>query len=117
MTVTLGDCLDVRKIYLSETDGRAIGNIWVDIDRLMPWASEHAGYPTQKPLALLERIVAASSNPGDMVFDPFCGSGTALVAARRLGRRCAGCDISPDAIAVARSRLDAARDLFTEEVA
>ena len=68
-------------------------------------SSELVGYPTQKPLKLLERIIAASSNPGDTVFDPFCGSGTTLVAAQRLGRLWLGCDESERAIKVAKSRL------------
>ena len=68
------------------------------------------GYPTQKPLALLERIVSASSNPGDLVFDPFMGSGTTLVAAKRLRRRYGGCDVSPDAVAATRDRLEAEPD-------
>ena len=69
-------------------------------------AAERLGYPTQKPLALLERIVAASSNPGDVVLDAFCGSGTALFAARKLGRHWLGMDISPAAVALAARRLE-----------
>ncbi len=65
---------------------------------LMPWSKERLGYPTQKPLALLERIVAASSKEGDLILDPFCGCGTAVVAAHQLGRRWAGIDISPFAV-------------------
>jgi DNA modification methylase len=72
-------------------------------------AAERLGYPTQKPLALLERLVAASSNPGDVVLDAFCGSGTALVAAQRLGRRWIGMDVTPAAVAMARRRLENAR--------
>ena len=69
--------------------------------------SQNTGYPTQKPLALLERIVAASSNPGDLVFDPFCGSGTTAVAAKRFGRRWLACDQESDAVKLARSRIEA----------
>ena len=71
---------------------------------LMPWSSERLGYPTQKPLALLERIVKASSNEGDVILDPFCGCGTAIVAAANLNRRWIGIDISPIAIDVIRNR-------------
>ena len=74
------------------------------------FSQEKVGYPTQKPLALLERIISASSNPGDLVFDPFMGSGTTLVAAKRLRRRYAGCDVSPDAVAATRDRLEAEPD-------
>ena len=63
------------------------------------------GYPTQKPVALYERIVRASSDNGDVVLDPFCGSGTTLVAAKRLGRRWIGIDANADAIAIAEKRL------------
>ena len=68
-------------------------------------AKERTGYPTQKPLKLLERIIAASSNPGDVVFDPFCGCATTLVAAEQTGREWIGCDISQRAIEIARERL------------
>ena len=69
-------------------------------------AAERMGYPTQKPLALLERIIRASSNPGDIVLDPFCGSGTTCVAAEQLGRKYIGIDQSPEAVQVARARLE-----------
>ena len=72
---------------------------------LMPWAKERTGYPTQKPLALLERIIKASSNPGDLVLDPFCGCATSLVAADRLGRQWAGIDLSPLAIKLVKQRI------------
>ncbi|MDE0020836.1 MAG: DNA methyltransferase [Candidatus Poribacteria bacterium] len=77
----------------------------IALNSIMPWASEHTGYPTQKPLKLLERIVKASSNEGDLVLDPFCGCGTAVDAARRLKRRWAGIDISSFAIDLVRKRL------------
>ena len=95
-----------RKFYLTEVKGSEIGNIWTDIRRLTPWQLENSGYPTQKPVALLKRIIAASSNPDDLVLDPFCGSGTTLLAAKRLGRRFIGCDVSADAVALAKERLD-----------
>jgi site-specific DNA-methyltransferase (adenine-specific) len=79
-------------------------DVW-DIPAVINVSAERTGYPTQKPLALLERIVAASSNMGDVVLDPFCGSGTALVAARRQDRRWIGMDANADAVAIARARL------------
>lgn len=82
-----------------------IGSVWTDIDRLNQTAKERLGYPTQKPLALLERIVNASSNPNDIVLDAFCGCGTALVAAQNLGRQWIGIDISPTACRVMAKRL------------
>jgi site-specific DNA-methyltransferase (adenine-specific) len=69
-------------------------------------ASERVGYPTQKPLALLELLVRACSPPDGLVLDPFCGSGTTLVAARRTGRRCIGIDTNDDAVIIAQRRLD-----------
>jgi site-specific DNA-methyltransferase (adenine-specific) len=89
--------------------GRTLGSVWTDCPSMVantPLCSETTGYPTQKPLALLERIVRASSCPGGLVVDPFCGSGTTLVAATRLGRRYVGCDTSPLAIEVTRTRLE-----------
>jgi site-specific DNA-methyltransferase (adenine-specific) len=78
---------------------------WMTI--VPPASAERTGYPTQKPVRLLERIVAASSRPGDLVLDPFCGSGTTGVAAARLGRRWLLVDRNPEAVAIARRRLDA----------
>ena len=77
---------------------------WWTIQPIMPSSSERMGYPTQKPLALLERIIKASSNPGDIVLDPFCGCGTSIDAARRLGRHWVGIDISSFAIDLIRER-------------
>jgi site-specific DNA-methyltransferase (adenine-specific) len=79
-------------------------DVW-EIPAVINVSKERSGYPTQKPLALLTRIVAASSNPGDMVLDPFCGSGTTLVAAVQLGRRWAGIDANAEAITIARQRM------------
>ncbi len=76
-----------------------------DMQPIMPSAKERLGYPTQKPLALLERIVAASSNPGDVVLDPFCGCGTTIAAAEKLGRQWLGIDVTYDAIPIIRERL------------
>lgn len=82
------------KRYLDEQRGKPLGDVWTDIPPLNSQAKERRGYPTQKPLALLERIIAASSNEGDVVMDPFCGCGTALVAAERMGRKWIGIDIT-----------------------
>jgi len=82
-----------------------LGDVWMDIDRLNQTAKERLGYPTQKPLALLERIIAASSNENDIVLDAFCGCGTALVAAQKLKRQWIGIDISPTACRVMAKRL------------
>jgi len=85
-------------------DGPALTDVW-DIPFLSTVALERAGWPTQKPLALLERIIRASSRPGGRVADFFCGCGTTLVAAQRLKRKWLGCDLSPRAVAIARRRL------------
>jgi len=82
-----------------------VGSVWTDIDRLNQTAKERLGYPTQKPLALLERIINASSSPNDIVLDAFCGCGTALVAAENLARQWIGIDISPTACRVMPKRL------------
>jgi SAM-dependent methyltransferase len=82
-----------------------VGSVWTDIDRLNQTAKERLGYPTQKPLALLERIISASSNANDIVLDAFCGCGTALVAAQHLQRQWIGMDISPTACRVMAKRL------------
>src|SRR5258708_31951923 len=82
-----------------------VGNVWTEIERLNQTAKEPLGYPTQKPLALLNRIIKASSNEGDIVLDAFCGCGTALVAAQQLDRRWIGIDISPTACRVMAQRL------------
>ena len=82
-----------------------IQNIWDDIQQIGSHSAERTGYPTQKPLALLERIISASSNPGDIVFAPFCGCATACVAAEILGRQWIGADISPKAVQLVHERL------------
>lgn len=93
------------KRYREELKGKSIPDIWDDIDRINPVGSERLGYPTQKPLALLERIIEASSNTGDVVMDPFCGCGTAIAAAQKLGRRWIGIDITHLSIALLKYRL------------
>ena len=94
-----------RKRYLDEMKGRPVQAIWDDIDAINSQSKERVGYPTQKPLALLERIISASSNPGDMVLDPFCGCATTCVAAEKLGRQWAGIDISEKAVELVNMRL------------
>lgn len=96
----------VRKKYLDEQEGVVVGDIWVDISQLRAMDAERMGYPTQKPLALLERIIQASSDPGDVVLDPFCGCGTAVVAAEKLGREWIGIDITHLAIGLMKRRLE-----------
>ena len=90
--------MDGLKVYLDEAKGKPLQNIWTDIPRIGNTSAERMGYDTQKPLALLERIIKASSNPGDVVFDPFCGCATTLEAAHNLGRRWIGVDIAIHAI-------------------
>jgi adenine specific DNA methylase Mod len=85
-------------------DGPAISDVW-EIPFLSTVAAERTGYPSQKPESLLERLILASSNEGDLVADFFCGSGTTLAVAQRLNRRWLGCDINPAAIEIARRRL------------
>ncbi|MGC9997189.1 MAG: DNA methyltransferase [Terriglobia bacterium] len=94
-----------QKRYLDAGKGVPIGTLWDDIGLVQASAEESLGYPTQKPLALLERILMLSSNRGDIVLDGFCGCGTALVAAQRLGRHWIGIDISPTACRVMANRL------------
>ena len=94
-----------RKLFLDESRGVPIQDFWTDINSLSGAHSERIGYPTQKPLALLDRIIQASSNPGDVVLDPFCGCATACVAAERLGRAWLGIDLSPKATELVNVRL------------
>ena len=94
------------KQYLHEMPGVPVQNLWTDVDRLSAHAKERTGYPTQKPLALYERIIKSSSNPGDFVLDPFCGCATTPIAAERLGRQWLGMDIWPGAYNVVKERLE-----------
>jgi DNA modification methylase len=93
------------KRYLDEMPGIPLQSLWLDILPIQSQSKERLGYPTQKPLALLERIVAASSNEGDLVLDAFCGCGTTLEAAAKLKRRWIGIDFSPTACRVMVKRL------------
>jgi DNA modification methylase len=98
-----------RRLYLDESKGALMGNIWTDITPLQASSAERLGYPTQKPLALLERVILASSSESDIVLDPFCGCGTAVHAAQKLGREWIGIDITHLAISLIEKRL---RDAF-----
>jgi site-specific DNA-methyltransferase (adenine-specific) len=100
-----GGRIRVKK-YLDEMPGIVLGNNWDDIAPISSQAAERLGYPTQKPLALLERIISASSNPGDLVLDPFCGCGTTIAAAQKLGRHWIGIDITHLSIALQKYRLE-----------
>ena len=101
------------KRYLDEMPGAAVQNLWEDIPPINSQAQERLGYPTQKPEALLERILRASSNEGDVVLDPFCGCGTTVQVAQKLNRRWIGIDITHLAIGLIKTRLD---DSFGHEV-
>lgn len=103
------------KKYLHDSEGRTITNCWTDINQVA--GNEALGYPTQKPLALLERIIEASSDKGDVVLDPFCGCGTAIHAAQKLGRQWIGIDITHLAITLIEKRMKDAFPgiLFTVE--
>ena len=100
------------KRYLDEQEGNPIDDVWTDIAPLQGSSRERLGYPTQKPMALLERILEASSNPGDVVLDPFCGCGTTVAAAQKLGRQWIGIDITHLSIALMKYRL---QEMFPEQ--
>jgi site-specific DNA-methyltransferase (adenine-specific) len=93
------------KRYLDEMAGHPVGDVWTDIPEINSQAKERLGYPTQKPLALLDRIIRASSDEGGVVMDPFCGCGTAVAAAEKLGRRWIGIDITILAVNLIEKRL------------
>src|SRR5258708_7811735 len=95
------------KRYLDELRGKPLADVWTDIDPINSQAKERLGYPTQKPEALLERIIRLATHPGDVVLDPFCGCGTAIAAAQKLGRRWIGIDITHLAIALEKYRMEA----------
>jgi site-specific DNA-methyltransferase (adenine-specific) len=94
------------KRYLDEQEGTPVGDVWSDILPVQAQAAERLGYPTQKPVALLERIINASSNPGDLILDPFAGCGTTIDAAHKLNRRWIGIDITHLSIALLKYRLE-----------
>ncbi|MBE3109694.1 MAG: restriction endonuclease [Acidobacteria bacterium] len=97
--------LDGNKVYLDKMPGKAVGAVWDDIQRIGNTSDERLGYQTQKPEALLERIIRFSSNEGDLVLDPFCGCGTTIAAAQKLGRGWIGIDITHLAITLMKKRL------------
>ncbi len=100
------------KRYLDDQRGRPMGDVWNDISPINSRAQERIGYPTQKPVALLDRIIRASSNEGDIVLDPFCGCATTLAAADRLKRSWLGIDISPKAAELVVRRITAQQGLW-----
>lgn len=104
-------------MYLDEAPGKPMINIWTDVPRIGNTSMERVGYPTQKPLALLERIIAASSNPDDMILDPFCGCATACIAAEKLNRQWIGIDISDKAAELVQRRLKNELSLLTHRTA
>lgn len=92
-------------VWEKEKKGVPLSDVW-EIPFLNPKAKERVGYPTQKPILLLERIIEISTDENDVVLDPFCGSGTTLVAAKLLNRKFIGIDISKDAVEITNSRID-----------
>ena len=96
------------KRYLDEQKGKSLNSIWINIANVSSHAGERTGYPTQKPLALLDRIIKVSSNENDIVLDPFCGCATACIAAEKLRRQWIGIDISPAAETITKIRLEEA---------
>ena len=99
--------------YLSESEGVSLQTVWADISPINSQAKERVGYPTQKPLALLDRIVKASSNEGDVVLDPFCGCATTLVSAELLQRRWCGIDLSPKTAELVVQRIREKEDMVS----
>ncbi len=93
------------KRYRDELKGLSVSDVWDDIDKINPAGKERLGYPTQKPVALLDRIISASSNSGELVLDPFCGCGTTVHAAQKNNRRWIGIDITPIAVNLISRRL------------
>ncbi len=104
------------KRYLSENKGQVPSAIWTDISPISGHAKERVGYPTQKPVALLARIIQASSNTGDMVLDPFCGCATASITAQGLHRQWVGIDISPKAADLVQQRMHDELGLFSKVI-
>ena len=105
------------KQFLDDMPGVPVQDVWIDIPPINSQAKERVGYPTQKPLALLDRIIKASSNEGDLVFDPFCGCATTLVAADRLQRDWIGVDISAKAAELVVERIKEDQRMFEDILA
>lgn len=103
------------KRYLEEMAGNLVTNVWTDINPINSQAQERLGYPTQKPVALLERILQASSNEGDIILDPFCGCGTAIAAAEKLNRKWIGIDVTHLSISLMKYRLKDSFDLVEKK--
>lgn len=101
------------KRYREDLKGKVVSDLWDDIDRINPVGGERLGYPTQKPEALLERVITASSDEGAVVLDPFCGCGTSIAAAQKLNRRWIGIDITHLAIGLIKTRL---KDAYGESI-
>jgi DNA modification methylase len=99
--------LDGRKVFLDEKLGKPIGSVWGDIERIGNTSAERLGYPTQKPEALMERIIQASSDEGDVILDAYCGCGTTIAVAQRLKRNWIGIDITYQSIALILARIKA----------
>ena len=110
------DGIPRRKRYLADVPGKPMTNVWSDIKVLASTSRERIGYPTQKPLALLRRIILASSNEGDVVLDPFCGCATTCVAADDLNRNWVGIDISERAAELVIARIEQRQGLFRDIV-
>lgn len=110
------------KRFLDESKGLPCQSVWDDVNNINSQSSERVGYPTQKPIPLLERIITASSNTGETILDAFCGCGTTLIAAQKLNRRWIGIDISPTACRVMSQRLwdifrlSEGRDFYVEDL-
>ena len=102
------------KRFLDEAKGMPMQDVWTNVESLRSWHTERLGYPTQKPESLLERMIKASSNEGDIVLDPFCGCGTAIIAAQKLNRRWIGIDITHLAVNLIKVRL---ADTFGPKIA
>ena len=103
------------RTYLDENKGIICNTLWISQNIVLSdFSKERNGYPTQKPLKLLERIIKASSNQGDVVLDPFCGSGTTLRAAKTLGRKYIGIDQNPEAIRITENRLNPPQQEYSQ---